>query len=463
MHDDDDPTMEFNREHLEQLIGRPLEPPQDGDTDVRANPEASSTLVTRTDQAVPEVDVTSDLPEPPLPLARHSAADATRPAVPAIDTTAEVRATGPHPQVRRSSAGLIAGLVGLVIVVVLVLGAAALLVPRLLGGTTVSFQVQPADLEAVEITVDGQVMYRGPSKNDIVLESFPPGSRVVTVRAKGFLPKSDTVEVRRGANVLYPVALEAVPPAVVTKLRLEITPAGAVLMLDGGKVSAVDGQSLEDVSPGSHTLVVSKLGYVERRLEFSLGPGESKTLTVVLEPARFSLRVKARRGVQVEVFRIGTESGERVSVSKGRAPLQAEGLDGTARYDIVPGGGWLAVVGWRWDGKGPGLLQLEEAPVVAKAPPVAKPKNPKPREKPPLVVNNRPDPKPKGTGTLVVAAKPQARIYVDGKSYGYTPKTNIKVSAGRHRVKLVMESISKTKTYTVNVKPNQTVRVIGRP
>ena len=52
---------------------------------------------------------------------------------------------------------------------------------------------------------------------------------------------------------------------------------------------------------------------------------------------------------------------------------------------------------------------------------------------------------------------------MEGRSIGYTPKANIKVKAGPHRIELRMESISKTRTYTVNVKPGQRVKVRGSP
>jgi serine/threonine-protein kinase len=94
-------------------------------------------------------------------------------------------------------------------------------------------------------------------------------------------------------------------------------------------------------------------------------------------------------------------------------------------------------------------LPPDAAPVVVALPPDAAPKrDPKPKPRP------RPDPKPKGKATLVVQATPYGQVFVDGKDYGYTPRT-IEVDAGRHKVKIVYDEADKPHVETVNLKPGQ--------
>ncbi len=471
--DDDDPTMEFDRFKIQDLLAPVVEAPRDDIPSV-FNPFQTE----------------SPLPAPPVPTPPPVERIPPPPAVPPmnpqptaqlkpVDGTGEVwSGAQPPPRQSKSSVGIIVALVGVIVVLVMVLAAAAVLVPKLLEGTTVSFQVQPSDVDQVEITVDGEVAYTGPANKEIMLEEFAPGSRVVTVRAKGYNPQTDTIEVRRGANILFPVKLTKVPEKVVTKLSIAITPKGAEVTLDGKALGPKDSLDVSDLTPGTHRLLVTKQGYQDDRLEFYVREGEAKKIDVVLEPAKFAIVIEAKKPVDIEVFRREQGAVGRISVGTGKTPFTLEALDARHEYDIVPEKPYEEVKGYKWNGLGDGRVELAKAtpdPPVEKPrevkdpkprdikPKDPKPRDPKPRDPKPREVVEKPDPKPKGTGTLVVAAKPQAQIFINGKSYGYTPKTNIKLSAGRYRVKLVMESVNKTKTYTVNVKPNATVRVLGRP
>jgi serine/threonine protein kinase len=468
--DDDDPTMEFDRFKIQDLIAPVIDSPRD-DLPSVFNPFQT--------ESAPPPAVPPPVMEPPPPTVQLVTSQPVAPLPPPVEGTGEVWSPAPEPKQKqsRSSFGIILGLVGVIVMLVLVLAAAAVLVPRLLEGTTVSFQVQPADLDSVEITVDGEVAYTGPASKEIMLEEFAPGSRVVTVKADGYNPQTDTIEVRRGANVLFPVKLTKVPEKVITKLSIAISPKGSEVTLDGKALGAKDSLDLSDLKPGTHRLLVTKKGYQDDRLEFYVREGETKKIDVSLEPARFALVVGSKKGVAIEVFKREEGAPGRISVGVGQTPLTLDGLDARHEYDIVPEKAYDEIKGYKWNGLGDAKVELSkgaaEAPIdkprepkIAKAPKPRepkvrdpKPRDPKPKDPKPRVVVE----KPKGTGTLVVAAKPQAQIFINGKSYGYTPKTNIKLSSGRYRVKLVMQSVGKTKTYTVNVKPNATVRVLGRP
>ncbi|HEY6064638.1 MAG TPA: PEGA domain-containing protein [Thermoanaerobaculia bacterium] len=71
-----------------------------------------------------------------------------------------------------------------------------------------------------------------------------------------------------------------------TRIVLEIRPDDASVSLDGkfiGKASELDSDGGLAVAPGRHTLVVSKQGYRERRIEVNVSRGETENVEVSLE------------------------------------------------------------------------------------------------------------------------------------------------------------------------------------
>lgn len=120
----------------------------------------------------------------------------------------------------------------------------------------------------------------------------------------------------------------------------------------------------------------------------------------------------------------------------------------------------------------PNPTSAQEAASAASAPPVPTalpsvdvaetvPPKPRPRkrrpppptaemEAPPGTLSGRRGPRPvnrmpvngepRGFGSLRLNAKPSARVYVDGKDYGWTPLLNLRLPSGPHDVRLVYES-----------------------
>lgn len=71
-----------------------------------------------------------------------------------------------------------------------------------------------------------------------------------------------------------------------TRILLEIRPDDASIYLDDrfiGKASDLDSDSGLAVAPGRHTLVVSRPGYRERRIEVNVSRGETENVEITLE------------------------------------------------------------------------------------------------------------------------------------------------------------------------------------
>jgi hypothetical protein len=62
-----------------------------------------------------------------------------------------------------------------------------------------------------------------------------------------------------------------------------------------------------------------------------------------------------------------------------------------------------------------------------------------------------------GEGTLRINSRPWSEIYVDGTHVGHTPKLDLRVSAGNHRVRLVNQELGLSKTIELNAPAGETV------
>jgi hypothetical protein len=67
---------------------------------------------------------------------------------------------------------------------------------------------------------------------------------------------------------------------------------------------------------------------------------------------------------------------------------------------------------------------------------------------------------PRASGTLRVNSLPWAEIYIDDVFVGTTPRSDLSVKAGRHRLKLVNPPLQMEKTLVVEVRAAQVVTKI---
>jgi hypothetical protein len=60
-------------------------------------------------------------------------------------------------------------------------------------------------------------------------------------------------------------------------------------------------------------------------------------------------------------------------------------------------------------------------------------------------------------GTLRINSLPWAEVYLDGALVGNTPKPNLSIKPGRHRVKLVNQPMAMSKTFVVQIRPGEVI------
>jgi serine/threonine-protein kinase len=63
-------------------------------------------------------------------------------------------------------------------------------------------------------------------------------------------------------------------------------------------------------------------------------------------------------------------------------------------------------------------------------------------------------------GTLALRIRPYADVFIDGRHVGLTPMPPVSLSPGRHRVRLVNNSLNRSILRTVTVRPGQRASLI---
>jgi serine/threonine protein kinase len=497
--EDEDPTMEFDR-FSAGLGGSPFLAP--------TQPEPVPTP--RPAPAVAPAPVMAPAPAPaprpvaaPAPTARMDRAPHSPPPPRFEDA--------PPPRPQPSNTGPLVAVVGVILVLVLIGGAAAFLMPRLLNNTDralLSFRV--SNVESVKIKVDDKLVYDGPTDKDIPIRGLEPGKHSITISAPGFRTKTDALELEADSEFLVPVRLERELAAAQTGVSVRVQPDGVTVLLDDARVDD-PGPFSRDLKPGQHTLVFRKDGYKEERRAFDLKEGERKDIDLSLQLAAFSVTLEgATPNAEAELFE-RADGGALRSVQRGPLPLTLPNLDPSRNYEVEVKAPGFEPQRQPLASNGQAQVKLNftlrEAAVAQKDPSTPNPndplaaeqrrerererlerarlererlereraakKDPDPvvvkKDPDPVVVKKDPDPVVKkdppagGFGVVSIASKPQARVLVDGRDIGFTPKANYRLPAGPHTVTLIMEEVNVTKTYKVNIDPNQPAKVLGRP
>jgi hypothetical protein len=132
-----------------------------------------------------------------------------------------------------------------------------------------------ADVLTADVWIDGKARGKVP----LLLADLAPKKYQVTVKATGFAPKSQQVEVVAGKTTRLSVALRADKAAT---LKVLAEPSDVTISLDG-KPRGVAPLTLHGLAAGQHVVEGSRDGYVTARREVSLTTGKVTTVKLVLE------------------------------------------------------------------------------------------------------------------------------------------------------------------------------------
>jgi eukaryotic-like serine/threonine-protein kinase len=280
------------------------------------------------------------------------------------------------------------------------------------------------------VTVDGKPV-AGVQPFEVADLAVGPHQLKVT-RAK-FLDYEATIEIRGGDRVERVVELEPIVKAF-GSVRIETTPPGATLTLDGRLLAEVTPATLRGIQVGyPHKMVATKEGFDELDVSFELSKDETKVISERLEAERHKLNVDTDPAGAIVSLR-----GERL----GGSPVRAEkalACGATALLEV----------------RLPGFSRLQESVTpTAEECKLGEVRRQYRLTRPGIVTpEGESNTGPAGAGALLsLESTPSAFVELDGKRLeGATPMHAIPVKPGNHNVRLFNRQTGCDRTFTVAV------------
>ena len=348
------------------------------------------------------------------------------------------------PQPVRGRPMLAAVVAVLSIIALIVLGLVAF---RSNDPATVSLSTRPT---RVEVSVDGRAL--GSSVSPFVIgELTADRPHEITVSSAGHAPWTKVVTLTSGqVMTMSDIVLEPIE----TGFVLVTEPPSATVFIDDRLMPGRTPLRVADLRAGEHHVRVELSGYASWESTLNANKGTVLPLPTIhlatlpnnAPPSEATARVARRGGfpVERERERERPSSEERVSAREPKpaptprvaAPAEPPPVEDTAEEPE------------------PEAEEPEaEEPARAKAAPVEKDKVEEVPEEPAPVAEAQ-------TGKLRVNSRPWSQVFIDGKSYGATPRLNIELTAGSHTLRLVNDEFKIEKVEQVEIVAGETRSVI---
>ena len=267
---------------------------------------------------------------------------------------------------------------------------------------TITLVTSPADAEVV---VDGRPL-TGQTSPFTVQGLAPEVAHQVEIRKDGYEPNHMTFSLLSG-EVKALESIELKPLSSETGFALTSDPSGASVFVDGKKLDVKTPTRITDLEPGLHTIRLEHGdGYQPWQTQIALASGQvielpTAGLTPGGETGKRAVAAKrddepkkiARRDKRRSRRSSGASSSTRKRASKSSKKVARASSSRSSSARSTSG----------------------------------------------------------GQGTLRINSRPWSQVYVDGRLIGNTPQLNIKLSPGRHKVKLVNPDMGMTKRFRVKV------------
>ena len=283
-------------------------------------------------------------------------------------------------------------------------------------------------------------------------------------------------------------------PMSLTMLKMFVNSDGATVTVDDEPVSGVRHFEVSDILPGEHIVRVTKDGYKPEEKKITIKAGEQLNLTFDLKPAFAVLVLKTTypskytiRNVRTgEIVKEGTtdSNGERISRLPIDDRFEIAVVDGDATFkkswkpssDVAIDEDQVLAITTQNDPKAAVAASDTSASANAVKPTPSssrtggssgssrkphdnadsdspkKPTQPAANNPPATTSSNIP-------GVLQVASKPPANIFVNGKSYGSTPK-KIELPPGTYTIRFVNNEQGINSEQSVTVTAGQVQKVV---
>ncbi len=161
--------------------------------------------------------------------------------------------------------------------------------------------------DGAHVIVDGKTSQTFTTPQTIAMLS--PGTHTLTISKDGYTSATRTVSITAGAQSNLAVQL-ALPTA---SLNVLSSPTTAYILIDGVSTGRVTPSQVQ-VPPGTHTLTLRKLGYLEASDTITLTAGEQQSKTIALLEAGSTPDIRVAQTGKVKKLFGGKISGVKVSV-----------------------------------------------------------------------------------------------------------------------------------------------------
>ena len=324
---------------------------------------------------------------------------------------------------------------------------------------TVSLSTRPT---RVEVSVDGRPL--GSSVSPFVIgELTPDRPHEITVSSAGHAPWTKVVTLTSGqVMTISDIVLEPIE----TGFVLVTEPTAASVFIDDRLMPGRTPLRVADLTAGEHRLRVELPGYASWESTLNANKGTVLPLPTIhlatlpnnAPPSEATARLARRGGFPVERERERPSSEERASTREPkpaaapRAVAPAEPEDTSEDEEAE-------------------APEAEEPARAKAAPPVEKAKERADEPTKPEVAAAAEAEAPardvdaveaaqSQTGKLRVNSRPWSQVFIDGKSYGATPKLNIELAVGSHTLRLVNDEFNIEKVEQVEIVAGETRSVI---
>lgn len=318
----------------------------------------------------------------------------------------------------------------------------------------VSFNVSP---DEVSISIDGEPVHEGKTPFEHRVE---PGETQIKITKRGYEPISLSRDLEGGTT--YTLTPELEKKVQTGGLLVQSEPEGATIELDGDSTGETTPANMAGLSEGNHTIRLAKEGYEQVDRKVKISPDKTTEVSVSLPERKAT--VEFRVGplpVYYTIYQSGKNNQKLASGVIRDKPFTRE-LDYSNKYNIVLGRRgfqrWSSIVEPNANGKIKVTHQLRRTTTEAPEP------EPRGADRSPSKPPPEADSEVTGNGTLSIQSRPAARVIINGEDTDqYTPVIDLELQAGRtHRVKLVNKEFGLDKTYSVELKPGESRRIINK-
>jgi serine/threonine protein kinase len=253
-----------------------------------------------------------------------------------------------------------------------------------------------------------------------------------------------------------------------TGFDLIVEPSNVKVKLDGRELATKPPLQIRNLSAGEHIVeITAPPGFFNKTQKVQVEAGKAPRVNIELDAMEIAGRfISDPPGAEVTLV-AGSESEP-----LGRSPAEAS-LDPRKRYEVMfRKSGYVTVTRPVDLGAGEKVevaVELERArservaerdrrkePRVAAAVPVEPEREPEPAEDEGADSGDH-----KKFGFIAIGSKPPCKIFIDGRDTGLrTPRKDIRLSAGKHRVTLINNEHGIKESFSVRIKAGQTARAI---